>query len=247
MNITNAVFKPGSRRVTAEPLVQYDYGQKLAIAGLTLPSQFEAHFSNTQFDGGSKPQIGSNGQVDVPDEYVVSGEPIYVFIVLHSGEHDGKTEYRITIPIEKRPRPTHQRLTPVQQSEAEQLIAALESGVAEAENYAERAEDALEKLQDMAVEAETLEPEAEATVQKSVDPETGAVTLRFGIPEGRKGDQGIQGEQGERGLTGPVFTPNITLDGYLCWTNDGGLPNPEPVDMVTTIINALPLIDGVRF
>lgn len=247
MNITNAVFKPGSKRVTAEPLAQYDYGQTLVIAGLPLPSSFEAHFSNSQFDGGAKPQVGSNSQVAIPDEYLVSGEPIYVFIVLHQSEQDGETEYRITVPVEKRPRPTHQKLTQIQQSEAEQILAALESGVREAQGYAGQAEDALEALQNTFVEATTLEPESEATAEKIVDPETGEVTIRFGIPEGVKGGKGDKGDKGDRGVTGAVFTPNITIDGYLCWTNNGDLPNPEPVDMVSTIINALPLIDGVKF
>ena len=166
MHITNAVFKTGSKRVTAEPLVQYDYGQTLAIAGLELPPQFEAHFSNTQYDGGAKPQMGADSQVSIPDEYLISGDPVYVFIVLHQSGQDGETKYRITIPVEKRPRVTHQKLTQIQQSEAEQIIAALESGVRQAESFADQAEDALEALQNTAVEATTLEPGSEATAER---------------------------------------------------------------------------------
>ncbi len=38
-----------------------------------------------------------------------------------------------------------------------------------------------------------------------------------------KGDQGIQGEQGV------TFTPHLSADGTLSFTNDGELPNPEPI------------------
>ena len=33
-------------------------------------------------------------------------------------------------------------------------------------------------------------PDSDATVEKSVDPVTGAVTLTYGIPKGIKGDKG---------------------------------------------------------
>lgn len=58
--------------------------------------------------------------------------------------------------------------------------------------------------------------------------------------KGDKGDKGDPGPQGERGIQGPVgadgangvvFTPKIDSDGNLSWTNDGGLTNPEPVNI----------------
>ena len=30
---------------------------------------------------------------------------------------------------------------------------------------------------------------------------------------------------------GATFTPTVSSDGVISWTNDGGLPNPEPVDI----------------
>lgn len=241
MNITNAVFKPGSKRVTAEPLAQYDYGQTLVIAGLPLPSSFEAHFSNSQFDGGAKPQVGSNSQVAIPDEYLVSGEPIYVFIVLHQSEQDGETEYRITVPVEKRPRPTHQKLTQIQQSEAEQILAALNTAVERTEALAAEAEDAKDAILDLGVEAETLQPNSQATVEKRVDEETGSVTLVFGIPEGK------HGRRGDKGDAGSIFTPHVSDAGVLSWTNNGELENPDPFDVVSAVLAALPLAEEGRF
>lgn len=241
MNITNAVFKPGSKRVTAEPLAQYDYGQTLVIAGLPLPSSFEAHFSNSQFDGGAKSQVGSNSQVAIPDEYLVSGEPIYVFIVLHQSEQDGETEYRITVPVEKRPRPTHQKLTQIQQSEAEQILAALNTAVERTEALAAEAEDAKDAILDLGVEAETLRPNSQATVEKRVNEETGSVTLVFGIPEGK------HGRRGDKGDAGSIFTPHVSDAGVLSWTNNGELENPDPFDVVSAVLAALPLAEEGRF
>lgn len=38
-----------------------------------------------------------------------------------------------------------------------------------------------------------------------------------------------RGTQGEPGV---IFTPHVTEAGILSWTNDGGLPNPEPVSLL---------------
>ena len=35
-----------------------------------------------------------------------------------------------------------------------------------------------------------------------------------------------------QGLRGPYFTPSVDEDGVLSWTNNGQLPNPEPVRIV---------------
>lgn len=69
------------------------------------------------------------------------------------------------------------------------------------------AQEAAESVQDMGVEAETLTPGSEATVEKTVDPETGAVTLEFGIPRGAQGERGERGETGSPGPQGVPGTP----------------------------------------
>ena len=82
------------------------------------------------------------------------------------------------------------------------------SAVGEAQNYATTAQSASQAIQDMNVEAITLGVDSDVTVEKSVDPVTGVVTLTYGIPKGvkgdkgDKGDQGVQGIQGERGIQG---------------------------------------------
>jgi hypothetical protein len=56
----------------------------------------------------------------------------------------------------------------------------------------------------MGVDAVTLAPGSDATVTKAVDPETGVVTLEFGIPAGEQGIQGETGPKGDTGDTGPA-------------------------------------------
>ena len=61
--------------------------------------------------------------------------------------------------------------------------------------------------------------------------------------QGPQGPQGVPGETGPQGTTGPKgdtgeqgprgyhFTPAVSADGTLSWTNDGGLANPSSVNI----------------
>lgn len=78
----------------------------------------------------------------------------------------------------------------------------------------------------------TLEPGQEATVTRRENSPDAAPVFDFGIPKGAKGDPGSGGgEGGSKGDPGTTFTPSVSEEGVLSWTNDGGLPNPEPVDI----------------
>lgn len=59
-----------------------------------------------------------------------------------------------------------------------------------AQGWVEQVLQAAAGIQNMQADAETLAPGSAATVTKTVDPDTGVVTLTFGIPEGLKGDTG---------------------------------------------------------
>ena len=59
-------------------------------------------------------------------------------------------------------------------------------------------------------------------------------------PKGDKGPQGVQGvagpagpagADGAKGDTGPYFTPSVSEDGDLSWTNNGKLTNPKTVNI----------------
>ena len=66
----------------------------------------------------------------------------------------------------------------------------------EAEDAAEAAEDAMEAVQDLGVVSNTLPEGSSATVTKTVDQQTGAVELTFGIPKGDTGEKGDKGDPG---------------------------------------------------
>ena len=76
---------------------------------------------------------------------------------------------------------------------------------------------------------ETLEPDQPATA--SVTGEGPEYQINLGIPRGQTGETGAQGVQGEIGPRGYTFTPAVDDAGNLSWTNDGGLPNPEEVNI----------------
>ena len=73
------------------------------------------------------------------------------------------------------------------------------SAVDNAQNYAESAQSANQAIQNMNVQAVTLDVGSDVTVEKTVDPETSAVTLTYGIPKGVKGDKGDTGSKGDKG------------------------------------------------
>ena len=46
------------------------------------------------------------------------------------------------------------------------------------------------------------------------------------------------------GADGATFTPSVSESGDLTWTNNKGLPNPAPVNIVSTVIEKLPAYNG---
>ena len=153
MNITIASFVGCSRERITEPLYQYDYGQILKIEGLELPFSFQAHFCSLG-DTQTITQVGTDNEVTIPDALLQKSLSILCYIYLHTGEDDGETEYKITIPVVARPKPSNATPTPVQQDEIDQLIIALNDGVSEAEGYAESAGQAKTDAENAVLQAE---------------------------------------------------------------------------------------------
>lgn len=84
--------------------------------------------------------------------------------------------------------------------------------------------------------ATTLDAGAPATVEVTASgADTAKVfTFKFGVPKGEQGIQGLignPGDKGERGPAGAHFTPSVTADGDLSWSNDGGLENPATINI----------------
>lgn len=90
---------------TTAPIKQWAYGQKLIIHDPKLPNVFEAYYSNSKSIGDAKPQIGQDGEVRAPHEYFESGADIYVFLMQHEEETDGRYNKVVHIPITPAPKP----------------------------------------------------------------------------------------------------------------------------------------------
>ena len=55
--------------------------------------------------------------------------------------------------------------------------------------------------------------------------------LSSGILQGPPGPQGIPGADGADGQNGATFTPSLSAEGVLSWSNDKGLENPAAVSI----------------
>lgn len=139
MDVTNVIVAAfgGARFTRTVGCYQWNYGQVLRFEGLDLPSTFTVHFSNTNEAGTAKGATGRDNEVVIPDQYLTTGQNVYAWIFLHAGTDDGETVYSITIPVKKRPKPVDEEPTPVQKSQIETAIAALNAGVEAAQDAAE--------------------------------------------------------------------------------------------------------------
>lgn len=90
----------------------------------------------------------------------------------------------------------------------------------------EEAMRAVDTLTGVGARAVTLEPGSDATVSFEED-ETGKRIIVYGIPRGADGSGGAGGG----GSDGATFTPSVSDEGVISWTNDKDLPNPDPVDI----------------
>ena len=145
-NIVKAIIGKNGKEVKTAPLYQYDYGQILKIEGITLPNTYQVHFSNDP-TGTSTTSVGNAEGVEIPDVYLTSGDSVYAWLYLHTGEDDGETVLKIEIPVRRRAEITNQTPTPQQQSEIDQLIGELNEAVDAAEDAKAAAEDAADQAE----------------------------------------------------------------------------------------------------
>lgn len=111
--ITTAVFLNNSKTAMAATVWQYDYGMKLRLQGLQLPAAVEIHFSAQETRGEAITRVGTtqDGVTDVtiPDSLLENDDAtrnylVYAFVYI-TDETSGQTEYKVTIPVNSRPRP----------------------------------------------------------------------------------------------------------------------------------------------
>ena len=248
LNVTTAVFAENCNTATASPsLAQWDTEQVLQISGIDLPDSYKVEFS-TVYTRNAIPAIGDASGVAIPNVLLQRSAPITAYVVLY-GENGGRNrEYWITIYITPGQPPETITPDPEQADVIDEAIAALNNGVARteaaatsAEGSARDAEAAAVAVQNLSVAAETLATGEPATVEKTVDEETGAVTLTFGLPRGVKGDpltyEDLTPEQKAELVQGPI------LDAQTAAVEAVGNARASAVDAVgsagTTQVNAV--------
>lgn len=55
------------------------------------------------------------------------------------------------------------------------------------------------------------------------------------------------GGQSQGGSGGVTFTPSVSSDGVLSWTNNGNLENPESVDIASAVLTKIENAEEERF
>lgn len=139
-NIITAVAGDKLFIKTTDYAFQYDYGLKLVIQGIQLPSEYEVHFCNTN-DTSAKTATGDQTGVLIPDEYLRNGEDVHAWVFLHADdpETDGESIYHIQIPVVNRAAIAEEEITPVEHNvikEAlEQIALAVEETNENVANY----------------------------------------------------------------------------------------------------------------
>lgn len=108
-----AVFTDNSDYARATGLWQWDYGQRLRVEGLHLPTAVEIHFALTEQSGDAIPRVGTTKdgvtEVVIPDsllENQAAGATyeIYAWIYL-ADKTSGETIKRISMQVKCRPKP----------------------------------------------------------------------------------------------------------------------------------------------
>ena len=144
-----AVFTDKSDYARATGLWQWDYGQRLRIEGLKLPTAVEIHFALTEFAGDAITRVGTtkDGVTDVviPDsllENQAAGATyeIYAWIYL-ADKTSGETIKRISMQVKRRPKPEG-RDTPEDAELFREAIEAVNASADRAETAREGAEAA---------------------------------------------------------------------------------------------------------
>ena len=178
LKVIRAVFH-GRNSVRTDAVYRYDKGRILLIEGLDLPASYQVHFSNSP-SSPAKPIVGDSSGVQVPDDLLETGEPVYAWIYL-ADSTAGVTVRVIIIPVIEKSKPEDYTPTPEEQTAFDQAVAAINEATEAARSAVETVD---EKIQDALTEAK----------------ESG----EFDGPQGERGERGLTGETGPAGPTGPT-------------------------------------------
>lgn len=152
----------GTLRTITAPYInyQYDVVQILVINGLELPDYYEVDFCNPG-DAQTITIVGTADGVRIPDNLLLTGKDVIAYIVIQGIDEGAvETRYEVKIPVKKRPARSDIQPTPSERLEIDELVSALNDGVA-------RAEDAVEEAEQQAQNAEESANDSEESALKS--------------------------------------------------------------------------------
>lgn len=151
-----AVFTDNSDYARAIGLWQWDYGQRLRIEGLHLPTAVEIHFALAEFAGDAITRVGTTKdgvtEVVIPDsllENQAAGATYEIYAWIYLADNtSGETIKRISVQVKRRPKPEGFDVP----EDAELFREAIEAVNASADR-AEAAREGAEAAQEAAEEA----------------------------------------------------------------------------------------------
>lgn len=200
-------------------LYQWDSNQRILMSGIDVASSVEVHFCHTDSSEAlvQTPNIdGTNIVSTIPNILLQQAKPLIVYVFQDSAELGTRTVGAVRVPVYPRPKPADYLYTETEvlcYREIDARIRALEAGEALGGYYTPKVTQITDTLAEVSFTPSTADMPA-------VAPQT------IALPVGPQGETGANGEDGKPGVT---FTPSVSEDGTLSWTNDGGLENPAPV------------------
>lgn len=192
-NVITATFAPGAEHAVAIGLWQWDYGQYMRIEGLDLPDVTEIHFEK---GGESQTALGDTADgvctVEIPDVLLETAGRITAYVYLHTGLHDGETEYQIRIPVRARARPQE-----YEGEEYDALVRATEllnNALDGIQDDVEAAQNARQGAEDAKTLAEGAKDQAVTAKNQAVSAASDAEAEKIAAQTARQGAETARGE-----------------------------------------------------
>lgn len=193
------------------PVYQYNYGMRLVITGIDLPTAYQVDYAN-DMTGNSITQVGDSTGCPIPAQFFVPGQAIYCWLRLHPTEDSGITAATIVIPISPRATITDEEPTPVEQSEIDQVIAALNEAV-------EHVDDAVEHY-----------PVIQNGVWCVWDVDNGAYVSTGVQAQGPQGETGATGASGQDGYSPTASVSKSGSTATITITDKNGTTSAQVSD-----------------
>lgn len=207
-------------------LWQYDYGQTLRIQGLDLPRAVEVQFSNQSVGGKTESRIGLTvgGVTDVPipdlvlaNNDGVSDFFIYAFVFI-SDKDSGRTQYKISIPVNARSKPELSQ-DPEDPNIFYETIKVVTEAADRAEQSASLAQTSAEQV------AGTIEDVTKISIEVKKDAEDVrklSSELKEAVKEVKLLSETMMKKPAVEGISGQVLISNG--DGTCVWTDWNEIP-----------------------